>query len=1203
MATYYVATDGTDSAGTPGTTGDPWQTLTYAHERIAPGDTVKIKPGTYPAEELTITKANTTWTVDGDGSTPVILDGGYSYATAGKANGELIDPWRITPVPPIAGTYKSAITIKANGVTIDGVSKYGIRLYDIGGRFFAAFDCEDVTVTNVWGDFSYYMCFLIGNVAGGEITTRNITVSHCAFTRINNIHWSDTERNARGAYITPSSLMIMTCDNVLIDDVYLAYGPGEGISCDVGSENVTVQYSEFHNHGHLLGYTLSSKNNVYDGNLFWADPWCTDHERGSTPDRRLAGGIVAGDEGKRGRGIKSRNPKYYNNIIIGPKDSFTVSGSTSSNPDDNYRFSMTDFYFGYNTVIGYRPPGLDHPDVGSRYLLKINNTWEANNGTPHGGIVENNLFFFLDGHESTDTTRPPGLMAGNQDVIFRKNMWQSLPQASVRGTGDLSGTPDCVNQKFRVPRTNYNRRAARCSITSIRDDVAQWLALKAGSPAIAKAATGSVNGRRGTYTPPTITKDFLGNTRTGANFDLGAIEFDGTPPDPEDTLTAAFGQSATNGNVPLTVNFTDQSVSSGTVTGWAWDFGDGQTSTEQNPSHSYTTAGQYAPSLTVTDSNGLTRTAAGQTITVLADGGNPGPDPGDPPGLKTGAIVQRIALPTSLGDVTLTPALAGGVPRAILAIASNVTTAGTAADDAVISLGVWAGSSSDQYCDTIHYPDGVTPAEATASHERGVLVKQLDGSSVVGSLRVKAVGPDSITLECTDAFPAAGLCTLVIFGGSGLSAAVDDPYFGGVGANATIPNGDAMIAFGTRANEAIDSTGELMFGAAAGTASANVSHLFAPANQASVRCSLDATSIAHAMEVSYGNRAYVVVADTGLGTGRVTGYIPYQSELTMAGIRVDGRAALKYYGEPAATGVAAYDDIGFRPGLAILWGCLNPIPGTIANGNHKNNSLWIAVVDAEGTVYYTDITTKDDSSPSVTSSHVEDSLIIRDADGTTRLSGSLTLTDDGFEINWSAVGPLGFAVLAIEQVEIEPTAIPEFQASVTQIEEGTAVTFANLTNPNGATITGWTWDFGDGQTSTEQEPTHTYDGAGTYDVSLTVSVADGDPVTITKRGYIEVIYYPDLLKLLGPYDPVTVTNDTVTRRHYERFSDQDGNDLYLARLEYAIDLDGLLIKADPPLRTPPPGEVWIWYSTDLEAVRIIDANGRQGTVGTVVWDA
>lgn len=63
----------------------------------------------------------------------------------------------------------------------------------------------------------------------------------------------------------------------------------------------------------------------------------------------------------------------------------------------------------------------------------------------------------------------------------------------------------------------------------------------------------------------------------------------------------------TDGCVTHCVNFTDLStVVGGTITGWLWDFGDGNTSTAQNPNHCYTTPGTYDVSLTVTTNNGCT---------------------------------------------------------------------------------------------------------------------------------------------------------------------------------------------------------------------------------------------------------------------------------------------------------------------------------------------------------------------------------------------------------------------------------------------------------------------------------------------------------------------------------------------------------------------------------------------------------------------
>ncbi|MEJ7599196.1 MAG: S8 family serine peptidase [Kofleriaceae bacterium] len=74
----------------------------------------------------------------------------------------------------------------------------------------------------------------------------------------------------------------------------------------------------------------------------------------------------------------------------------------------------------------------------------------------------------------------------------------------------------------------------------------------------------------------------------------------------------------------LTFQFTDTSsdggCSGGAVVGWAWDFGDGTTSTEQNPTHTYAAAGTYTVTLTVTDAGGLTGTTSQQ---VTATRSNP----------------------------------------------------------------------------------------------------------------------------------------------------------------------------------------------------------------------------------------------------------------------------------------------------------------------------------------------------------------------------------------------------------------------------------------------------------------------------------------------------------------------------------------------------------------------------------------------------
>ncbi|MET9358253.1 carbohydrate-binding protein [Streptomyces sp. NPDC006617] len=68
----------------------------------------------------------------------------------------------------------------------------------------------------------------------------------------------------------------------------------------------------------------------------------------------------------------------------------------------------------------------------------------------------------------------------------------------------------------------------------------------------------------------------------------------------------------TSGALPLTVRFSSQGSSDpeGRPLAYSWDFGDGSTSTQPDPSHTYTTRGTFRPTLTVKDPEGLTGTAS-----------------------------------------------------------------------------------------------------------------------------------------------------------------------------------------------------------------------------------------------------------------------------------------------------------------------------------------------------------------------------------------------------------------------------------------------------------------------------------------------------------------------------------------------------------------------------------------------------------------
>ncbi|MDM7998888.1 MAG: PKD domain-containing protein [Dehalococcoidia bacterium] len=79
----------------------------------------------------------------------------------------------------------------------------------------------------------------------------------------------------------------------------------------------------------------------------------------------------------------------------------------------------------------------------------------------------------------------------------------------------------------------------------------------------------------------------------------------------------------------------------------------------------------------------------------------------------------------------------------------------------------------------------------------------------------------------------------------------------------------------------------------------------------------------------------------------------------------------------------------------------------------------------------------------------------------------------------------------------------DFTADRVAVTAGQEIHFTDGST-GGVTPLTYSWDFGDGSTSTEQNPEHEYSSAGTYTVSLTVTDAVGTPDTEEKQDYITV---------------------------------------------------------------------------------------------------
>ncbi len=160
---------------------------------------------------------------------------------------------------------------------------------------------------------------------------------------------------------------------------------------------------------------------------------------------------------------------------------------------------------------------------------------------------------------------------------------------------------------------------------------------------LGNGGTSTVRNPTATYTTPgsytirlTVTNSSGSNSITKTSF----IAVNVAP-------TAAFTSSTTSGCAPHTVNFTDQSSpGSGSVTQWEWNFGDGSTSTQQNPSHTYTQSGTFSVFLKITNSGGCSNTVFKQQYVTVGTGGAAN---------FTANVPNSCALPVTVSFVTTSP--------------------------------------------------------------------------------------------------------------------------------------------------------------------------------------------------------------------------------------------------------------------------------------------------------------------------------------------------------------------------------------------------------------------------------------------------------------------------------------------------------------------------------------------------------------------
>ncbi|MDW5549619.1 PKD domain-containing protein [Methanosarcina sp.] len=113
----------------------------------------------------------------------------------------------------------------------------------------------------------------------------------------------------------------------------------------------------------------------------------------------------------------------------------------------------------------------------------------------------------------------------------------------------------------------------------------------------------------GTYTVNLTAMNYGGSNST-TKTDYITVTSDTSAP------VASFNPDANSGQAPFTVKFTDNTT--GKVSSWNWEFGDGSTSTDQNPTHTYVAEGSYTVTLTATGPGGSNTATSAEPVVVSA---------------------------------------------------------------------------------------------------------------------------------------------------------------------------------------------------------------------------------------------------------------------------------------------------------------------------------------------------------------------------------------------------------------------------------------------------------------------------------------------------------------------------------------------------------------------------------------------------------
>jgi PKD repeat protein len=652
----------------------------------------------------------------------------------------------------------------------------------------------------------------------------------------------------------------------------------------------------------------------------------------------------------------------------------------------------------------------------------------------------------------------------------------------------------------------------------------------------------------------------------------------------------------TEGCGSLTVNFTD--ASAGNITSWLWNFGDGNTSTLQNPIHTYNLPGIYTVSLTATDENGSDTFIATDLIHVYD---NPVVDLGDEIEQCGGDVVldagsgfdlyvwngvledQTYSVSTSDTYTVVVEDANGCTGTDEIVVTIHDIPSIYLGDDieqcggsATLNAGggfssyTWNGTSGNQtytvsesgtYAVVVEDANGCTATDEIQVDiydipevDLGTDIEQCGGSVTLdagngftgylwngnpgnSTLTISNSGTYTVEVEDANGCTASDAIDVSIYNVPTVDLGDDVEQCGG---SVTLDAGTGFDTYtwnGTAGNQthtvsASDTYNVVVEDANGCTATDAVDVTIFEAPEVDLGDDVEQCGGSVTLDAGTGFDTYTWNGTTGNQTHTVSASDTYAVVVEDAnGCTATDAVDVTIYESPE---VDLGDDISICSGSSAtldagsgfyiyLW---NGTGGTSTHVVSAPGTYEVQVFDSNGCTASDDVEVTVLPSPTISLSITEESSQGA-SDGTVTANpetgtlpfdyswdtGAETATATGLTAGEYCVtvsdgnGCSTSDCISVTVADQPNPPVAEFTADATQGCNMLTVQFTDMSTNN---PTGWNWQFGDGTSSTEEDPQHTYTGSGVYTVTLTVSNDDGTSDPEIKTDYIAVGETPQL---------------------------------------------------------------------------------------------